>query len=280
MLKTDKEYMNLVADVVANGTESEDRTGTGTISLFGPQMRFNLQKEFPLLTTKKVFWKGVLIELLWMLKGDTNSTWLQDHGVNIWNEWSAPNGDLGRVYGAQFRTWRAETKIVDQIASIIEQIKNNPNSRRHLVMAWNPGEIDYMALPPCHCFFQFYVRDGKLSCKLYQRSADLFLGVPFNIASYALLTYLIANECRLQVGDFIHTFGDAHIYKNHLDQVNQQLSRMPMENTAKLKINIEQGKLLDFIDNKLYNLTWEEIKEYITLEDYQSHPTIKGKVSI
>ena len=224
-----QEYLDLLKKVKDSGKPKGDRTGTGTISIFGHQMRFDLQESFPLLTTKKIHFKSVAYELLWFLKGDTNIKYLKDNGVSIWDEWADENGDLGPVYGKQWRNWKGADGFHDQISSVIQQIKDNPNSRRHIVSAWNVAEIPRMALAPCHILFQFYVQDGKLSCQLYQRSADVFLGVPFNIASYALLTHMIANVCDLKVGDFIHTLGDAHLYNNHLAQAEEQLSRSPLE---------------------------------------------------
>ncbi|MEH7103335.1 thymidylate synthase, partial [Bacillus velezensis] len=220
-----KQYKDLCRHVLENGEKKGDRTGTGTISTFGYQMRFNLQEGFPMLTTKKLHFKSIAHELLWFLKGDTNVRYLQENGVRIWNEWADENGELGPVYGSQWRSWRgADGETIDQISRLIHDIKTNPNSRRLIVSAWNVGEIDHMALPPCHCLFQFYVADGKLSCQLYQRSADVFLGVPFNIASYALLTMMIAHVTGLEPGEFVHTFGDVHIYQNHVEQVNLQLT--------------------------------------------------------
>lgn len=278
-------YLNLLHDVIMNGVESDDRTGTGTYSVFGRQIRFDLSKGFPLLTTKKVFWKGIVIELLWLMKGSTNIKFLQEHGVKIWDEWADENGDLGPVYGQQWRQFKSvrpggQVRSKDQLKEVIKQIKENPNSRRIMVSAWNPVVVDDMALPPCHTFFQFYVRNGKLSCQLYQRSADLFLGVPFNIASYALLTHLIARECGLEVGEFVHTFGDAHIYKNHVEQVLTQLRRNILQ-PPKLKFRIiKPGELMDFIDNKVDTLSWQAIKDRIHLEGYNSHPAIKAPVSV
>ncbi|PTY84194.1 thymidylate synthase [Heyndrickxia sporothermodurans] len=234
-----RQYLNLCKHVLEHGVKKEDRTGTGTYSIFGYQMRFDLQKGFPLLTTKKLHMKSIIYELLWMLNGDTNVRYLQDNGVRIWNEWADDNGDLGPVYGHQWRSWTAQNgETIDQISNVIHQIKTNPDSRRLIVNAWNVAEIDDMALPPCHCFFQFYVADGKLSCQLYQRSADIFLGVPFNIASYALLTMMIAQVCDLEPGEFVHTLGDAHIYTNHIEQVKLQLTREPKD-LPKMLINPE-----------------------------------------
>lgn len=263
-----KQYLDLLQHVLDNGVQKGDRTGTGTISTFGHQMRFDLSKSFPLLTTKKMFLKGIIHELLWIISGSTNVKYLQDNGVNIWNEWADSDGELGPVYGAQWRKWRDASGIeIDQLNDVISSIKNNPNSRRHIVTAWNPGVVDQMALPPCHCFFQFYVSNGKLSCQLYQRSADVFLGVPFNIASYALLTMMVAQVCNLEPGEFIHTFGDVHIYNNHIDQVKLQLTRDPLE-APKMIINPRIAN----IDRFIY--------EDFILEGYNHHPTIKAKVSV
>lgn len=263
-----KQYLELCEHVLKNGTVKGDRTGTGTVSTFGYQMRFNLEDGFPLVTTKKLHLKSIIYELLWFLKGDTNVRYLQENGVRIWNEWADEFGELGPVYGHQWRSWTgADGKTVDQISELIHQIKTNPNSRRLLVNAWNVAEIDHMALPPCHCMFQFYVADGKLSCQLYQRSADVFLGVPFNIASYALLTYMIAQVCDLKPGEFIHTFGDVHIYQNHLEQIKLQLGREP-KRLPTLKINPNVKDIFSF-----------EFEDF-TLEGYEAHPHIKGAVSV
>lgn len=263
-----KQYLNLCRHVLENGTKKEDRTGTGTISTFGYQLRFDLQEGFPLVTTKKLHLKSIIHELLWFLNGDTNVKYLQDNGVRIWNEWADEEGNLGPVYGHQWRSWTgADGNTVDQITSLIEQIKTNPDSRRLIVNAWNVGEIEKMALPPCHCMFQFYAADGKLSCQLYQRSADVFLGVPFNIASYALLTMMVAQVCDLEPGEFVHTFGDVHIYQNHLEQVNLQLSRDPRK-LPKMKINPEVKDIFSF--------KFDDFQ----LEDYNPHPHIKGVVSV
>ncbi|UTE76067.1 MULTISPECIES: thymidylate synthase [unclassified Rossellomorea] len=263
-----KQYLDLCKHVLENGTKKEDRTGTGTISTFGYQMRFDLQEGFPLLTTKKLHVKSIIHELLWFLKGDTNVAYLQENGVRIWNEWADENGELGPVYGHQWRSWSgADGETIDQITNLIETIKHNPDSRRMIVSAWNVADVDHMALPPCHCLFQFYVADGKLSCQLYQRSADVFLGVPFNIASYALLTMMVAQACDLEAGEFVHTFGDVHIYQNHIDQVNLQLSREP-KSLPKLVINPEVKDIFQF--------TFEDFK----LEGYDPHPHIKGVVSV
>lgn len=263
-----QQYNDLLRHVMQHGTKKEDRTGTGTVSVFGYQMRFNLQEGFPLVTTKKVHTKSIIHELLWFLKGDTNIKYLKDNGVTIWDEWADENGNLGPVYGYQWRSWpSASGEHVDQISQLIDQIKKNPDSRRLLVNAWNVSEISKMKLPPCHILFQFYVADGKLSCQLYQRSADLFLGVPFNIASYALLTHMVAQVCDLEVGEFIHTLGDAHIYSNHFDQVNLQLTREPLP-LPTLKLNPEVKNIFDF--------TYEDI----AIENYQSHPAIKAVVAV
>jgi thymidylate synthase len=263
-----KQYLDLCKHVLENGTKKEDRTGTGTMSTFGYQMRFDLKEGFPLLTTKKLHVKSIIHELLWFLKGDTNVEYLQENGVRIWNEWADENGELGPVYGHQWRSWSgANGETIDQITNLIDTIKNNPDSRRMIVSAWNVADVDHMALPPCHCLFQFYVADGKLSCQLYQRSADVFLGVPFNIASYALLTMMVAQVCDLEVGEFVHTFGDVHIYQNHLDQVNLQLSREP-RSLPSLSINPEVKDIFGF-----------KFEDF-TLEEYDPHPHIKGAVSV
>lgn len=263
-----KQYLDLLSHILENGNEKTDRTGTGTKSVFGYQMRFDLQKGFPLLTTKKLHTRSIFHELLWFLKGDTNIKYLHDNKVTIWDEWADENGDLGPVYGKQWRAWQgADGKITDQISQVVNQIKNTPDSRRMLVSAWNVGEVEQMVLPPCHIVFQFYVANNKLSCQLYQRSADVFLGVPFNIASYALLTEMIAQVCGLEAGEFIHTLGDAHLYLNHLDQARLQLSRMPYE-LPKLVLNPEVKDIFDF--------TYEDIK----IENYVSHPHIKAEVAV
>jgi thymidylate synthase len=224
----ERQYLDLLADILANGVERGDRTGTGTLGVFGRQMRFDLSKGFPLLTTKKLHRKSIILELLWFLRGDTNVRWLQERGVSIWDEWADPTGELGPVYGKQWRSWAApDGRVIDQIAAVVEGLKTNPTSRRHIVSAWNPSEVEDMALPPCHCLFQFFVANGKLSCQLYQRSADVFLGVPFNIASYALLTLMMAQVTGLEAGEFVHVLGDAHLYLNHLDQAREQLAREP-----------------------------------------------------
>lgn len=263
-----KQYLELCKHVLENGVKKEDRTGTGTISTFGYQMRFNLAEGFPLLTTKKLHLRSIIYELLWFLNGDTNVKFLQNNGVRIWNEWADENGELGPVYGHQWRSWTgADGSTIDQISELIKQIKTNPDSRRMIVNAWNVGDLNKMALPPCHCMFQFYVAEGKLSCQLYQRSADVFLGVPFNIASYALLTLMIAQVCDLEPGEFIHTFGDTHIYLNHLEQVQLQLNREPRA-LPKLRINPEVKDLFGF-----------QFEDFV-LEEYDPHPHIKGVVSV
>jgi thymidylate synthase len=263
-----KQYHDLMQHVLQNGTQKHDRTGTGTISVFGYQMRFNLLDGFPMVTTKKVHLRSIIHELIWFLKGETNISYLKENGVSIWDEWADENGELGPVYGSQWRSWRKpDGGHIDQISQVIDQIKKNPDSRRLIVSAWNVAEIEHMALPPCHSFFQFYVADGKLSCQLYQRSADIFLGVPFNIASYALLTMMVAQVCGLQAGDFVHTLGDAHLYNNHLDQTKLQLSRecrpLPVMKLNPEIINIFDFKFTDF-----------------ELENYDPHPHIKGAVAI
>lgn len=263
-----KQYLDLCQRVLKEGTEKHDRTGTGTISVFGHQMRFNLEEGFPLLTTKKLHLKSIIHELLWFLNGDTNIKYLQDNGVRIWNEWADENGELGPVYGHQWRSWPDyQGGHIDQITQLVEQIKKNPDSRRHIVSAWNVAEVNNMALPPCHTLFQFYVADGKLSLQLYQRSADIFLGVPFNIASYALLLQMMAQVTGLRVGDFVHTFGDAHIYLNHIEQVKLQLSRNPRP-LPKMVIN---PNIKDIFDFKF---------EDFSLQDYDPHPHIKGVVAV
>ncbi|MGM9817786.1 MAG: thymidylate synthase [Paludibacteraceae bacterium] len=263
-----KQYLDLLDYVLKNGTTKEDRTGTGTISIFGYQMRFDLSNGFPLLTTKKLHLKSIIHELLWFLNGDTNVKYLQENGVRIWNEWADENGELGPVYGHQWRSWPDYNgNSIDQISNVINQIKNNPDSRRLIVSAWNVAEVENMALPPCHTLFQFYVSNGKLSLQLYQRSADIFLGVPFNIASYALLLMMVAQVTDLQVGEFIHTLGDAHIYKNHLEQVHEQLSRQPRAlPTMELNPNVKD----------IFNFHFEDF----SLEDYNPHPHIKGIVAV
>lgn len=263
-----KQYLDLMKRVLDEGEERDDRTGTGTISVFGHQMRFNLEEGLPLVTTKKVHIKSVVHELLWFLQGDTNIKYLQDNGVRIWNEWADEDGNLGPVYGKQWRSWEGKDgKVVDQIKWLINEIKTNPNSRRLIVNAWNVAELDQMALCPCHTMFQFYVNNGRLSCQLYQRSADVFLGVPFNIASYAILTHMIAQVTGLRPGDFVHTFGDAHLYKNHIEQAQLQLSRTPYA-LPKLNINPNVTDIFDF-----------KFGDFV-VEDYKSHPHIKAEVSV
>ena len=263
-----KQYLDLLSHVKNNGVKKEDRTGTGTLSTFGYQMRFDLENGFPLLTTKKIHLKSVIHELLWFLTGNTNIKYLKENGVSIWDEWADKNGDLGPVYGSQWRSWPSlNGKSIDQISNLISGIKNNPDSRRLIVSAWNVGEIENMKLPPCHAFFQFYVADKKLSCQLYQRSADIFLGVPFNIASYALLTQMIAQVCKLKSGDFIHTLGDAHIYLNHIEQANEQLSRNP-KSLPLMNINPSI--------NDIFNYKYEDFE----LHNYDPYPLIKAPVAI
>jgi thymidylate synthase len=263
-----QQYLQLVQHIIDHGTEKTDRTGTGTKSCFGYQMRFNLAEGFPLVTTKKLHLKSIIHELLWFLKGDTNIQYLKEHGVRIWDEWADANGDLGPVYGKQWRSWEAPNGVViDQISELIEQIKKTPDSRRLIVSAWNVGDLSKMALMPCHNMFQFYVADGKLSCQLYQRSADVFLGVPFNIASYALLTMMVAQVCDLQYGDFVHSFGDVHLYNNHMEQANLQLSRQPFP-LPTMKINPAVKDIFAFH------------YEDFTLENYECHPGIKAPVAV
>jgi thymidylate synthase len=269
-------YEELLEDVLKNGTLKGDRTGTGTFSVFGPQIVFDLCEGFPLITSKKVNIRAVILELLWFLRGDTNVRWLQERGVKIWDEWADENGDLGPVYGSQWKAWEGPNgSVIDQITNVIKSIAKNPDSRRHIVSAWNPAEVDHMALPPCHALFQFYVVDGRLDCKLYQRSADLFLGVPFNIASYALLVHMIAQQCGLKPGKFIHSFGDAHIYTNHVDQVNEQLSRPADRPLPTLVLNNPASETDE---------PWEGINKY-TLEDfviegYDPYPFIKAPIAV
>ena len=263
-----KQYLDLLQHVLDNGTDKSDRTGTGTRSVFGYQMRFNLADGFPVLTTKKLHLKSIIHELLWFLAGDTNIRYLKENGVRIWDEWADENGDLGRVYGAQWRSWRgANGETVDQIANVVRQIRQTPDSRRLIVSAWNPAEVDDMALPPCHALFQFYVANGKLSCQLYQRSADIFLGVPFNIASYALLTMMVAQVCGLQASEFVHTLGDAHLYQNHLEQARLQLTREPRA-LPKMHINPDVRDIFAF--------KFDDFE----LSDYDPHPHIKAEVSV
>jgi len=262
------EYLELLDHILQNGESKNDRTGTGTLSVFGYQMRFDLSKGFPLVTTKKLHIRSIVYELLWFLSGDTNIRYLNDNGVSIWNEWADNNGDLGPVYGKQWRSWSSpNNETIDQISKLLVNIRKNPDSRRHIISAWNVSDVEHMALPPCHCLFQFYVSNNKLSCHLYQRSADVFLGVPFNIASYALLTHMIAHVSNLKVGDFVHTFGDAHIYTNHIEQVKMQLQRKPMS-LPKIELNNSVNNLFDF--------QYEDIK----IIDYEPHPHIKAKVAV
>lgn len=263
-----QQYLDLLSHVMETGTDRMDRTGTGTRGLFGYQMRFDLADGFPMVTTKKLHKKSIVHELIWFLAGDTNIGYLKDNKVRIWDEWADENGDLGPVYGKQWRRWEGpDGAVIDQVSKVVEAIKTNPYSRRHIVSAWNPADVDDMALPPCHCLFQFHVANGKLSCQLYQRSADIFLGVPFNIASYALLTHMMAQVCDLQVGDFVHTFGDAHIYSNHFEQVREQLTRTPKP-LPTLTLNPDVKSLFDF--------TYADIR----ISGYESHPHIAGKVAV
>ncbi|MFO1169400.1 MAG: thymidylate synthase [Hyphomicrobiaceae bacterium] len=263
-----KQYLDLLAKVRHEGHRKSDRTGTGTLSLFGHQMRFDLTEGFPLVTTKKLHLKSIVHELIWFLRGETNIRYLKENGVSIWDEWADENGDLGPVYGAQWRSWPApDGQSIDQIAKLVDGLKRNPDSRRHIVSAWNPAEVDKMALPPCHCLFQFYVIDGKLSCQLYQRSADVFLGVPFNIASYALMTHMVAQVTGLAVGDFVHTFGDVHLYSNHIEQADEQLRRTPKA-LPKLILNPKVTRLEDF--------RYEDV----TFAGYDPRPAIKAEVAV
>ncbi len=263
-----KQYHDLLKHVLAHGEKKDDRTGTGTLSVFGYQSRYNLQEGFPLLTTKKLHTRSIFFELLWFLRGETNIQFLKENKVTIWDEWASENGELGPIYGKQWRYWEtADGRTVDQISNVISQIKNNPDSRRHLVIAFNPGDVDKMALPPCHAFFQFYVANGRLSCQLYQRSADIFLGVPFNIASYALLVHMVAQVCDLEVGDFVHTLGDAHIYSNHMEQVKLLLSREPRP-LPKIKLNPDIKDIFSF--------KYEDIE----ISGYDPYPVIKAEVAI
>ena len=261
------QYLNLLRDILDNGAVRDDRTGTGTRGVFGRQMRFDLSKGFPVLTTKKLHLRSIIVELLWFLRGETNIGWLKENGVSIWDEWANAEGELGPVYGKQWRSWAApDGRVIDQIEKLIEGLKTNPNGRRHIVSAWNPADVDDMALPPCHCLFQFFVADGKLSCQLYQRSADIFLGVPFNIASYALLTMMVAQVCGLEAGEFVHTFGDAHLYLNHVEQAELQLSREPLPlpvMTITPKDDLFAYRLEDFV-----------------LEGYEPWPHIKAPVAV
>jgi thymidylate synthase len=264
----ESQYLDLMRHVLEHGQRKTDRTGTGTLSVFGWQMRFDLRDSFPLLTTKKLHLKSIVYELLWFLRGDTNVRWLQDHGVSIWDEWADADGELGPVYGHQWRHWPGrDGKEIDQIAALVASLRNNPDSRRHIVTAWNPADVERMALPPCHALFQFYVADGRLSCQLYQRSADIFLGVPFNIASYALLTLMLAQVCGLKPGDFVHTFGDAHLYLNHQDQAREQLARTPRP-FPRMRLNPEVHDLLEF--------RYEDF----SLEGYEPYPGIKAPIAV
>ena len=263
-----KQYLDLLQHILDHGSEKADRTGTGTRSVFGYQMRFDLRTGFPLLTTKKMHLKSIIYELLWFLRGETNIRYLREHGVTIWDEWADESGELGPVYGSQWRAWQtADGRAIDQIAGVIDQIQHNPNSRRLIVTAWNPGEVHKMALPPCHALFQFYVADGQLSCQLYQRSADVFLGVPFNIASYALLTMMVAQVCGLGVGDFVHTLGDAHLYSNHIDKARLQLTRTPYA-LPQMEINPAV--------KSIFKYNYEDFR----LVNYQSHPMIKAEIAV
>ena len=263
----ERQYLDLLADILAHGLRREDRTGVGTLGVFGRQMRFDLAQGFPLLTTKRVHFKSVALELLWFLRGDTNIGWLKDRGVSIWDAWADDGGELGPVYGKQWRSWIApDGRVIDQIAQVVASIRDNPNSRRHIVTAWNPADVDEMALPPCHCLFQFFVAEGRLSCQLYQRSGDVFLGVPFNIASYALLTLMVAKVTGLQPGEFVHTFGDAHLYLNHIDQARLQLGREP--------VAFPTLQLVDKTD--LFAFDYEDFR----LEGYKPRPTIKAPIAV
>jgi thymidylate synthase len=263
----ERQYLDLLADILANGVRREDRTGTGTLGVFGRQMRFDLAAGFPLLTTKKLHFKSIALELLWFLRGDTNVRWLQERGVSIWNEWADADGELGPVYGKQWRSWAApDGRSIDQMANVVRSIRDNPASRRHIVSAWNPAEVEDMALPPCHCLFQFFVAEGRLSCQLYQRSADVFLGVPFNIASYALLTLMMAEVTGLQPGEFVHSFGDAHLYLNHVEQAGRQLKRQPLPFPR-----LTLAKKRD-----LFGFEYEDFR----LEGYTPHPAIKAPIAV
>ena len=265
---TERAYLDLLAEVLEDGARKADRTGTGTLSVFGRQLRFGLEDRFPLLTTKKLHLKSIVYELLWFLRGDTNVRWLQERGVTIWDEWADESGNLGPVYGYQWRHWRTpDGREIDQIAQVVNSLRNRPDSRRHLVSAWNPADVDKMALPPCHALFQFYVANGRLSCQMYQRSADLFLGVPFNIASYSLLTLMVAQVTNLKPGDFILTLGDAHLYLNHLEQAREQIGRTPRA-FPRMKLNPARRELLEF-----------EYEDF-TLEGYDPHPAIKAPIAV
>jgi thymidylate synthase len=263
----ERQYLDLLADILANGVRRTDRTGTGTLGLFGRQIRFDLGQGFPLLTTRKLHRKSIILELLWFLRGDTNVRWLQERGVSIWDEWADEDGELGPVYGKQWRSWAApDGRSIDQIANVVGSIRDNPNSRRHIVSAWNPAEVDDMALPPCHCLFQFYVAEGRLSCQLYQRSADIFLGVPFNVASYALLTMMVAQVAGYEPGEFVHTFGDAHLYLNHIDQAKEQLSREPFPFPV---MTIAPR-------DDLFAFEYEDFK----LKGYKAHPRLDAPIAV
>jgi thymidylate synthase len=263
----ERQYLDLLADILRHGAPREDRTGVGTLGVFGRQIRFDLADGFPLLTTKKLHLKSIILELLWFLRGDTNVRWLQERGVKIWDEWADENGELGPVYGKQWRSWETrDGRVIDQISNVVSAIRNNPASRRHIVSAWNPADVEQMALPPCHCLFQFFVADGRLSCQLYQRSADIFLGVPFNIASYALLTQMLAKVTGLQAGEFVHTFGDAHLYLNHVDQAKEQLAREPFPFPV---MHVAEK-------HDLFAFEYEDFR----LEGYQAHPHIKAEVAV
>ena len=263
----ERQYLDLLADILANGVQRGDRTGTGTLGVFGRQIRFDLAAGFPMLTTKKLHWKSIVVELLWFLRGDTNVGWLQERGVSIWNEWADAEGELGPVYGKQWRSWAApDGRSIDQIEKLVAGLRANPNSRRHIVSAWNPADVDDMALPPCHCLFQFFVAEGRLSCQLYQRSADVFLGVPFNIASYALLTHMVAQAVGLEVGEFVHTFGDAHLYLNHVEQAKEQLTREPYA-FPRLAL-AQRGDLFAFEPGDA------------VLVGYEAHPNIKAPIAV
>ena len=264
----EQQYLDLLSHVLASGAQKTDRTGTGTLSVFGAQMRFDLSREFPLLTTKKLHLKSIILELLWFLSGDTNVRWLQERGVSIWDEWADAEGNLGPVYGYQWRHWRTpDGREIDQVRQVVESIRTRPDSRRHIVTAWNPADVDSMALPPCHALFQFYVADGRLSCQMYQRSADLFLGVPFNIASYALLTLMVAQVCKLAPGEFVHTLGDAHLYSNHLEQAREQISRTPRA-FPQMRLNPAVTDLFAFA------------YEDFSVEGYDPHPAIKAPIAV
>lgn len=281
-----QQYKDLVQDVLTNGIQSDDRTGTGTKSVFGRQIRFDLEKGFPLVTLKKTFWKGVFIELLWIMRGETNIKFLKDHGIRIWDEWAGQSGDLGPVYGKQWRNWSCITSnlikedvVIDQLETVLKQIKETPNSRRIIMSAWNVGDLEKMALPPCHMMSQFYVREGKLSCHLYQRSADLFLGVPFNIASYSLLTHFLAKDAGLRVGEFISSYGDLHLYNNHIDQCKEMITREPLALPG-VRVTLQKDDLMFFIDHQCHKMNWNDLQKVVLLENYKSHPGLKGDVAV